>query len=93
MATMVIQMDKAGRVVLPKGVRDQLGLQPGDKLELDVRPEGVELRPTKPGPRIEAVDGLLVLKGVSWIEGGADLVEQDREERLAELTPKRVRKA
>lgn len=85
MASNLIQIDKVGRVVLPKAVRDRLGLEPGDLLQVLQQPEGVELRPAKPGPRLEEVDGLLVLRGVAWAGEAADLVTQDREVRLDEL--------
>ena len=41
-----IQMDKAGRVVLPKPLREQFNLLPGDKLRLSVDGKGIRLEPT-----------------------------------------------
>lgn len=82
----LIQMDKAGRVVLPKSVRDQLGLQAGDQLRVTLQTNGVELSPSKPGPRLEEADGLLVLKGVEWPGDGMDLVSRERQDRLDDLT-------
>ncbi len=40
-------MDKAGRVVLPKPVRDELQLSPGDSLELESSEERIVLRPVR----------------------------------------------
>ena len=45
---MTLKMDKAGRVVLPKALRDRLGLHPGADLEISESSEGVLLRPAKP---------------------------------------------
>jgi len=42
-----VKMDKAGRVVLPKAVRDGLHIAPGDALELTVDGERVTLRPKR----------------------------------------------
>ena len=42
-----VKIDKAGRVVLPKAVRDGLHIAPGDALELSVEGERVTLRPKR----------------------------------------------
>ena len=39
-----LTIDKAGRVVLPKPVRDELQLSPGDALELDSSADQIVLR-------------------------------------------------
>ena len=44
MSTMVT-IDKAGRVVIPKAVRDDLQLEPGDRLELETTGGHLTLRP------------------------------------------------
>ncbi len=41
---MTLKIDKAGRVVLPKPVRDRLGLHEGSDLEILETPEGVVLK-------------------------------------------------
>lgn len=52
-------IDKAGRLVIPKVLRDRLGLGPG---VVDVSPDGSGLR-VEPiaGDRLEAEDGGLVI--------------------------------
>ena len=42
---MLITIDSAGRVVIPKAVRDRLGLVPGEALELREREGRLELEP------------------------------------------------
>lgn len=42
---MQVKIDRAGRIVLPKAVRDKLGLAPGDSLELEQRGNRVTLFP------------------------------------------------
>jgi AbrB family looped-hinge helix DNA binding protein len=42
--TMKLTLDKAGRIVLPKPVRDELQLAPGDALELESSGEEITLR-------------------------------------------------
>jgi AbrB family looped-hinge helix DNA binding protein len=42
-----LTVDKAGRVVLPKPVRDELQLSPGDSLELESSEQQIVLRPVR----------------------------------------------
>jgi AbrB family looped-hinge helix DNA binding protein len=43
-------VDKAGRIVLPKKIRDELDLSPGDILSISVHGAEVTLRPQKGSP-------------------------------------------
>lgn len=43
--TKKLTIDKAGRVVIPKPLRDALRLSPGDSLQLDSSGESITLRP------------------------------------------------
>jgi AbrB family looped-hinge helix DNA binding protein len=42
-----VTIDRSGRIVIPKQIRDELRLQPGDELELTVI-EGEVIRVTRP---------------------------------------------
>lgn len=42
---MRVAMDRAGRIVLPKGIRDALGLEPGVELEASAEDGRVVLEP------------------------------------------------
>ena len=42
-----ITMDKAGRVVIPKPLREELHLEPGDALEMESVGEQITLRPVR----------------------------------------------
>lgn len=44
-------IDKAGRVVIPAGIREKAGLKPGTELEVVVDDISVRLVRTAPGPR------------------------------------------
>src|ERR1700730_5721369 len=80
---MILRVDKAGRVILPKPVRDRLGLHAGSDLELLETPDGVVLRPADRRPS-------LVKKGSFWVHTGeiptgyeiVNAVDEDREERM-----------
>ena len=80
-----VQIDQAGRLVLPKRVRESLRIKTGDTLAVGVKGDAIELRPTKPGIRLERVNGVLVLTGEIPLPAGRDLVAEAREERLEEL--------
>ncbi len=58
---MIITIDMAGRLVVPKTLRDRMGLKPGTQIELEERDGELTLRPV--GPRAVAVerDGRVVL--------------------------------
>ena len=47
MVFMMVTIDKAGRIVIPKPVRDALGLDPGDELELESTAEHLTIRPLR----------------------------------------------
>src|SRR5271154_3684907 len=47
MSDVLIPIDKAGRVVLPKHVREELAIKPGDQLIISIHGNAVTLRPTK----------------------------------------------
>jgi AbrB family looped-hinge helix DNA binding protein len=65
---MAIQLtvDKAGRVVLPKPVRDELQLSPGDSLELESSEQQIVLRPVRGIGPLRKKQGIWVFRtGVS----------------------------
>lgn len=82
---MEVTLDRFGRVVIPKAIRDQLGLGPGAVLELEEgERDGIVLRPRRPEPDLVEEHGVLVFTG----EPTADLVsaiERHRENRSREL--------
>ncbi|SPE59883.1 hypothetical protein SBV1_3510002 [Verrucomicrobia bacterium] len=81
-----VQIDQAGRVVLPKRLRDRFRLRGGDTLAIEVRGDAIELRPTQASGELRRINGVLVFSGPGTLEVGRDLVAESREERLDELT-------
>jgi AbrB family looped-hinge helix DNA binding protein len=47
MKDVLIPMDQAGRIVLPKGVRQELAIKPGDVLRVSIHGMAVTLTPNK----------------------------------------------
>lgn len=56
-------IDKAGRVVLPKAIRDALGLLPGTTVDISRYGAGVQIVPAGRTARLVEEDGLLVAVG------------------------------
>ncbi len=48
-------IDKAGRVVIPAGIRERAALVPGTELEVTLDETGVRLERVAPGPRLVRV--------------------------------------
>jgi AbrB family looped-hinge helix DNA binding protein len=67
---MVLRIDKSGRIVLPKPLRDRLGLRPEMMLEVKECADGLVLRPTAQRPPLREIDGLWVHQGTA--DAGAD---------------------
>ncbi len=83
----MVQIDQAGRVVLPKKLRDRFRLRGGDSLAVAVRGDAIELRPTQATGRLSRVNGVLVFSASgSPLDSNTDLVSESREERIDELS-------
>jgi AbrB family looped-hinge helix DNA binding protein len=60
---MNIRVDAAGRIVLPKQVRERFRLSARTKLDLEQRAEELVLRRAEQSPSMERRDGMLVHLG------------------------------
>jgi len=56
-----IPIDKAGRIVLPKEIRDRLGIAPGTEFEVTEERDRIVLNPMEKGPKIINKGGWLVV--------------------------------
>lgn len=84
---MTVTIDKFGRVLIPKSLRDQLGLAAGAELSLDVQTGGdgapaLELRAVPDAPPLVRKNGRLVYTGAIDSEG-QDVVAFLQAQRLA----------
>ena len=77
-------LDKAGRIVLPKALRDQMRIGAGDALELESTGEQITLRPVRPKTALRKEHGVWVYHGELTDSSIVDLVDHSREQRLRE---------
>ena len=82
---MKLAIDTAGRIVVPKVLRDRLALRGGTELEVSTTGDALILRPARREPGLIAVDGILVHQGA--VEGDLTrAVEKARQTRARQLS-------
>jgi AbrB family looped-hinge helix DNA binding protein len=81
--TKTLTLDKAGRVVLPKPVRDEMQLRAGDSLELESSEDRIVLRPRRGGVGLHRKQGIWVFSTGEPISAEAtdETLQQIRRER------------
>lgn len=84
---MTLKIDKAGRIILPKAVRDRLRLREGSNLDLQEIPGGVVLTPLEQTPSMVRQNGVWVHqgrvpRGFDWDE----VLETVREDRIKDAS-------
>ena len=83
--TTKLSLDKAGRVVIPKALRQELRLGPGDTLQLESQGDQITLRPLRPEALLKKEHGVWVYQGEPAHVSIPDLIDREREKRLREL--------
>ena len=84
--TTTLTIDSAGRVLLPKTLRNQLNLGPGDTLQLDAQGETVTLRSVRPRVLLAKEKGVWVYQGEPADVSIPDFIDRLRERRSMEIT-------
>ena len=84
--TTKVTLDRAGRVVLPKALRDELRLSPGDSLDLTVNGDEVTMRPSR------HVNPLQKERGVWVFRTGKPMTEDEAQETLQNIRDQRQRR-
>jgi AbrB family looped-hinge helix DNA binding protein len=85
--SMTIRIDKAGRIVLPKPMRERFHLREGSELEIEERPDGLTLRPVEQRSSMVQEEGIWVHlgkvpRGFDW----DSVVESIRDERIKDAS-------
>lgn len=81
--SITITLGKAGRLVVPKTIRDSLGLCEGSRLKLEVQGGKIEAVPEADTLRIEMKDGFPVIQGAPALKQGDVIraIKADRDAR------------
>ena len=85
---METKLDKFGRVVLPKDIRNNLDLKPGQVLKIEKSNDEVILKPLRKESPLHVKDGVLIFSGTAT----GDIIEAvrlHREERLKKVSLQR----
>jgi AbrB family looped-hinge helix DNA binding protein len=84
--TTKLTLDQAGRLMIPKALRQQLHLGPGDTIQLESEGDQITLRPCRPEAVLKKEKGVWVFQGEPANVSIPDLIDQLREKRLREVT-------
>jgi len=78
-------IDRFGRIVVPKGVRDRFGLQPGMEIEIEEHNREIVIKQADLISPLQDEDGVLVYAGSATgdISGS---IERQRKDRLRKLS-------
>jgi AbrB family transcriptional regulator (stage V sporulation protein T) len=84
---MNLTLDRMGRIVVPKALRDRFALKPGDDLEVILEPDGIRLRPAAAASSLAEKEGILVCSSAVppevWDIGA--FIDQQRTQRGREM--------
>lgn len=84
---MTLKIDKAGRIVVPRALRERLGLRAGTDLEVSETSEGMVLRRVSENSALVEEDGFLVHQGMSpRVFDWARHIEEQRAERQKQVS-------
>ncbi len=82
----LVSLDKAGRIVVPKPIREALQLRVGEPLKIEQRDDEIVIRRDDAGVRLEDVGGWWVIRGGPPMDFSIpDLIDEIRNERIREL--------
>jgi AbrB family looped-hinge helix DNA binding protein len=77
-------LDQAGRVLIPKTLRQELQLGPGDTLQLESEGDEITLRPVRPKALLKKEHGVWVYQGEASDVSITDLIDRERGKRTRE---------
>jgi AbrB family looped-hinge helix DNA binding protein len=76
----VLTIDKAGRLVLPKLIRDEMQLRPGDALEMESSEDRIVLRPRRGAKGLHKKQGVWVFSSGTGVPISAETTDGILEE-------------
>ena len=78
---METMLDRFGRIVIPKKIRDDFNLKPGSQIHIEESEETIVLKPVQGEPNLISKEGVLVFSGKPMEDLGEALLKH-REERI-----------
>lgn len=81
---METRIDKFGRVVIPKTVRNHLGLKTGSVLQIEESNHDIILKVVDNSPKFKIKEGVTVYTGKA-IDDIESAIEEERDHRLKDL--------
>ena len=79
-------IDKFGRIVIPKELRELFGLKPGSTLKIDSSTEEITLKPVSEEPPLARKKGVLVITAeVNESRDIVTLIEDGRNDRIDKI--------
>ena len=83
---MKVTIDRLGRIVVPKPLRDRYHLVPGSELELDPGVYGFYLKPSHGEPVLIRKQGVLIHHGTETVDIDiTSFISEDRDRRIADI--------
>ena len=81
--TTQLTLDRAGRIVLPKPIRDELRLEAGDTLDVETSGDKITLRPSRPQAQLRKKRGIWVYRSGQPLRQATveNAIQEVREER------------
>ncbi|MBV9387590.1 MAG: AbrB/MazE/SpoVT family DNA-binding domain-containing protein [Chroococcidiopsidaceae cyanobacterium CP_BM_ER_R8_30] len=80
----LLTIDESGRVLIPKQVREQLGINTPAQLSLEIKEGQIILQPIPQEPENYLEEGILVVK-TEPIKNWKTIIDKLREERINEF--------
>ncbi len=81
-----VSIDPAGRIVIPKAIRDSLQLRVGETLKIEGSEDAIVIRRPQDAVRLQQVDGWWVIAGGASTDFSiTELIDQVRGARVREL--------
>ena len=84
---MHVAIDRFGRILIPKNMREEFNLEPGTSIRIQKGKAGIELIPVHEEPNLHLKEGVLVYSGKP-LDDLADAVARLREERSKTVSGK-----
>ncbi len=80
--TTKLTLDQAGRILIPKVLRQELQLGPGDTLQLESQGDEITLRPVRPQALLKKEFGIWVYQGEASDASIVDLIDRERDSHI-----------